>query len=756
MKKFLPFLLVFFFAIRSLGQSYEVQANIQVLPPYSVFLSDYTSPVSNKLNVTLMVNGAANLDYNVKLKFSIKGEGITIQTSPGFMPTPVKLYAGTIESYTGADLSAYFDPANLVFSGITKEQFMKTGRLPEGIYQFSVQVVEYNRSIPVSYPASAMAWIILNDPPMWITPQANEKVKHQDPQNILFTWLPRHTGSPNSAFTTEYEFTMVEVHPDNRNPNDAINTAIPIYKTTTTNTSLIYGPAEAPLVVGRKYACRLRAYDREGKDLFKNQGYSEVLAFTYGSECSYPKNIKAEVTGYESVKLAWLPSSGNTEFHIRYRVKGKEGANWYNDKSYITNHTIKGLKPATYEVAVKSVCNSMEGTYSPVDTFTIPYKPKNDFQCSDQPQKQPLGKEVLKRQLKPRDTIRVSGFNIIVTDIQEQTAEGYTGKGVVQMRFMDNARLSASLRKVKVNEEYQVIAGEVTLDQAYVQTIDPQTKDKIDDVLTTLNQTTNNIDKYTDNAVKAIQGAEEVLATVQNLPDNIQNTIEDGKEKILQGKEMIANGDADGGMALLQKGKDMVKDGLTAIKNGTSGSSSGFGDGDNLKELIVKALQKDKSDNVHKAKVLLDSLTQAGTAREEAIKELKQEQDQVVLGGHSVIEIAEVLSVENPGDQISLSSEDIKTLKSNAQFKKYIESVEISDKLQTELETLLIALIAVNNLSKEDYVNVLVKNFRNNLEKLGKNMLKDALEGKDPDIEIRVKEFIKAEIQKAITDITKP
>src|SRR5690606_25887234 len=143
-------------------------------------------------------------------------------------------------------------------------------------------------NVVVSNPGFANAWIILNDPPLINLPFNNEKVIATDPQNVMFNWTPMHTASPNAAFSTEYEFTLVELYPAGRNPNDAIRAANPIFVTRTQSTSLNYSVMEPLLIPGRRYAFRVRAFDTNGRDLFKNNGYSEIFVFQFGDQCVAP------------------------------------------------------------------------------------------------------------------------------------------------------------------------------------------------------------------------------------------------------------------------------------------------------------------------------------------------------------------------------------------------------------------------------------------------------------------------------------
>ena len=256
------------------AQQFPVQVSLQIKPPYSLYLADYVAPGSDKLTLNVLLKELDRADYPVRLRVLIEGAGITISTAPNAKFTPVTLQGGLLQTLTGNELAPYLAPENLVFQGLSKQQYLKTHKLPEGIYQISFEVLDYYRNGIVSNRATVTAWFMLNDPPRFNAPQANQLVKATFPQNVYFNWLALHKNSPNAAFSTEYEFKLVEIYPLDRNPNDAMLSTSPIYETVTENTSLVYDNTAPALIPGRRYAVRLRAKEKNGLDLFKNDGYS--------------------------------------------------------------------------------------------------------------------------------------------------------------------------------------------------------------------------------------------------------------------------------------------------------------------------------------------------------------------------------------------------------------------------------------------------------------------------------------------------
>lgn len=366
------------------AQNFPVRVTPSLTPPYTPFLTDYTDAGNEKLTVQILLNDITISEYRCKLRLSIEGVNISITTNPNFVPLPLVLSGGVPQIVYGSDLSEYFKPSNLIFQGINQNEFERKGsQLPEGIYRISIEVLDYNRGTVVSNKGSATAWMILNDPPFINLPVNNAKIRPLNPQNLVFQWTPRHRGSPNAAFTTEYEVKLVEIWPAGRNPYDAINTSRPIFETTVDNTLVVYGPAETPLVLGREYALQVRAKDTSGKDLFKNNGYSEVIRFIYGDECPMPSSLLADDLGTVKARMRWQGNGQNSGYVLRYREK-KQGAQWFEEHTDQTYASTTQLKAgATYEYQVCGECDAFRSAYTKEETFTTLKENPNAFVCGD-------------------------------------------------------------------------------------------------------------------------------------------------------------------------------------------------------------------------------------------------------------------------------------------------------------------------------------------------------------------------------------
>ena len=480
----LPFLILLT-SLKGEAQVYPVQSTLQITPPYSLTLADYVAPGSEKLALNIFLADVNRPELSVRLRLRIEGVGIRIETKAEYLPEPMMISGGVPLRLIGADLVDYFDPRNLNFSGITQREYEQKAALPEGLYQFTFEVIEYNRGVKISNSATVMAWLILNDPPLINLPGDNDKIRIQSPQQVIFQWTPRHTGSPNAAFSTEYEFRLVEVWPSTRNPNDAILTSPAIFETTTAASTLIYGPAETPLEPGRRYAFRIKAKSIVGVDelnLFKNNGYSQVSTFVYGDACTLPTGIQAEVISSSKIGFAWDTQDNHTGYNIKYRLANTPNAAWYTNTSALNDIEINSLQPATtYEYQVAAACGSYESEYSPVATVTTNEAQAITYSCGLPLNPFDLDPSQLIESLKTGDVIQAGDFDVKLTEVSGSNGI-FTGKGVIEVPFFNKARLQASFSSISVNKELRMVAGSMNITGGGVEVIPAGVMDLMDEL----------------------------------------------------------------------------------------------------------------------------------------------------------------------------------------------------------------------------------------------------------------------------------
>jgi hypothetical protein len=464
-KTLLAFLVVISHA--ALSQVYPLQVNAQLTPPYSPYLSDYKSPGSQNFTVLIRANDVTLTNYACRLRLTIEGVGITIRTKDSFHPQPLTLAGGGVpEIFYGGDIIEYFDANALDFSGYSRAEYDKTARLPEGIYRFTIEVLDYYRGTVVSNAGSATAWIVLNDPPLLNLPVNHSKIKIQEPPNILFSWTPRHTGSPNAAFTTEYTFKLVELWYSNQNPNDALLTQAPLYEITTGETRTSYGISEPTLIPGRSYAWQVTAHDTQGKDLFKNKGASEVFVFQYGEELAIPDNLLLRWAKPTTLAIRW-DAVKNGEEEVKYRLayrprrrNAHDTHEWYETKTKFTEKTLYDLSPDTeYEVKVRTELIAQESEYTETEVFKTLKEETDKFICHDNvPPPPPPDDTKPVFPLSVNDTLHAGGYDVLVRDVMNVNGK-YFGSGLAIVPWFNSAKVRVTFENISVNDRFWLTRG---------------------------------------------------------------------------------------------------------------------------------------------------------------------------------------------------------------------------------------------------------------------------------------------------------
>lgn len=423
------------------AQTYPVQLSTNLVPPYSGYLPDYADPSSEKLKVILQFNDFTVPHYNVRLKFEIKGNGFTLTTKQFYNPPPIQVEPGVPYMLSGADIAPYINSPNLDFVGINQSQYEQRMALPEGYYTICVKAFDYYNggNIQVSNESCAQAWFTLSDPPFLNLPLCNAAVTPQTPQNILFQWTPMNLGSPNSALNTEYLFELWECRPDtNANPNQIAQSTPPIFSTTTQQTLLNYGLTEPPLNLYMKYVWRVKAQDVSGRDLFKNNGYSQICTFNYGSVANVlgnalTLNLSAQAVTHRMGKCTWNTQNLFTSYKLQVRKQGT--ANWFDYNTTQGSEKVTNLEPNTdYEAQVQGIGNGVTSAWSNIATFRTNNEP--NYNCNDQTQlADPLQAQPLPPHKAIMGLVIQSGqFEVLTTQIAPTGAPGwYSGKGYARV-----------------------------------------------------------------------------------------------------------------------------------------------------------------------------------------------------------------------------------------------------------------------------------------------------------------------------------
>ncbi|MCR6641676.1 MAG: hypothetical protein NVV82_22465 [Sporocytophaga sp.] len=743
MKRFLRFYFIAFLILVTgkhvFAQTYPVTVNSQLIPPYSLYLSDYANPENEKLFVSLLFNDANIPTYNVKLQLTIEGVGIKIQSKPdGYYPA-IALTSGMMERLSGADLAPYFDPNNLIFQGITKEQYQKNASLPEGIYKFSIQVYDYERNKVISNKSVSQAWIVLNDPPRIVTPTCQSQIRVLYPQNIVFQWLPMHLTSPNASFTTEYHFRLVQIMPIGRNPNDAMLSSPPIFEAVTDNSTLYYGISETQLIPGQQYAWRVQAKDKGGKDLFKNNGYSEVCMFTYGDPCKAPVNIKAEVQSPQTAKISWDQMFGPQSFIVQYREKGT--STWYKNEAFQSSTEIKGLSAnKQYEYQIQSTCDPVESEFSPLDTFST--RVSSEFKdCGVTVNKPTVDNTTNLELLFPNDVLYVDGFQVRVTSATG-TNGIFTGTGVAYIPFLNTYILTA-FNNISVNKKYEVYKGKIVsvkanIDKYRSMAPTPPLKNDICQE-TPDNKVTEHKNSGKNNKAneKANQTAESDAAKVIILNGSVK--VKEGDTITVNGKQVIVTKDTQ-----IKEGDIVVVNGKTihvsSVESTTSGALAS-----RMSSPFLKVIRKMIATDSLVAVKVYKQADSAYQAVEIILKTTEEERKKISFGSGNggTLDINKVSSPSAASSGLSP-----KYISRNASINNYVTLAQKLNNISTDLDSLNARIIYLNQSTEKEKLKQLQNSLENSLENSNPTLAKELLAGKESEqLEEAIQEFIESKIK---------
>lgn len=458
---------MFIFLLSTIARAADpIVVMVSLKPPYTPFLNDYASVGSSNIQVTFLVKDSRMTNQAGKIQMIIEhiGSGVVMRTSEVANISPVFFNGNVTEILTGADLAAYFQASNNIFSGIDENQYTSTGRLPDGQYRIGFRVVDARRP-EVEYSQtgySQPAWFLLNDPPMLNLPQNKATERISEPQNIKLEWFPRHLGSMNSAFSVRYQVELFAIRVPNIDPNQLALSMQPDFTEEVLNTRYVISPEKYVLEPGIEYAWRIKATTLEGLNLFQNNGYSEVFTFKYGNACSIPTNIETEVKSVEKVVISFTSDPLNTAFEARYRLKNQKNAVWHTYQSFTPQIELGKLLTADkeYEYQIRGVCTESYSDYSSIETFTTPSIPEIPFECGKTDSIVSVQGE-LKTELNSGEYIYNGNFQIEVLEVTESNGS-FSGKGRMQIPFLFDVYINVKFENIRINDNNQVFGGEIT------------------------------------------------------------------------------------------------------------------------------------------------------------------------------------------------------------------------------------------------------------------------------------------------------
>ncbi|MFT3681951.1 MAG: fibronectin type III domain-containing protein [Ferruginibacter sp.] len=467
MRKYILLMAIWMAAVITVNaQQFPVQVTPQLLPPYSVKISDYyAASGAPKLNLLLLLRDLNRGTLQVRLRMTIESQSVRITTRPEAEFPAIALDPGVPEYISPSVLEPYFMPQNLLLTGISTEQYLN--KLPEGFYTFCFEAVDITTGLTVSNKGCSFGWMNLNEPPMLNIPRKGESVEPATSlaaQNILFNWTPRHLSNP-TAQNIGYTLTLVELPEGTTNPEADFTAGITKATIELDNGATTYNyTGDALLSPGRKYAWQVRARANAGADAsgFKNNGYSEIFWFKYETGCEIPVGIAAENISMNNATIKWSARPEYLNYKVIYRETGNPKAEWF---SVITNSNqvvLTDLKPdQDYEFRVGAACEQENYRFSATFPLKTSSTANTVANCGQAPTLIPPAAGWLST-LVATDKIQAYDFEVEVTDVNYIGSDGtFSGAGFVRVPVLSFVKMKVVFERIQVSADKKLVSGKI-------------------------------------------------------------------------------------------------------------------------------------------------------------------------------------------------------------------------------------------------------------------------------------------------------
>lgn len=466
-KAVVPFLLVLVgrYAVWAQPQAQPVHLQLAVTPPYSTFLTDYQT--GSNLMLTLLQRDLTRDGMEVYLSVELEGSGIKFKTLPSFRPASyLLLNPGGSVTLTNADIAEYFQTDALAFEGISKESFLTTGQqLPQGLYRLKIQAFSPLSGQAVSNQAMALMGIYKGQAPLINMPFNNKIIPANDLQTFTIQWTNRNSAAFNAANPASYRLQIWELPPTELDPNVVVNSNYPtIFDEYLTNTTYQYGPVDPALIPGRSYAIRVQAIDAAGRDLFVNNGFSQVTKFDYGGGCAAPLGLTAKTEG-RNILVNWT-AFGTKGYTLKYRRADQADTSF--QEVLLNNFTLRDVTPsAEYIFQVATVCDGdrLSAYSKPFNIFSLPEGADNQANCGARAPKINISNQEPLPNLRVGEVFKAYDFEVKVTRLDKSDPAGYSGEGTTQIKMLGNINTVVTYQNIKINTDRQLIDGYVYFQQ---------------------------------------------------------------------------------------------------------------------------------------------------------------------------------------------------------------------------------------------------------------------------------------------------
>ncbi len=269
-------------AVVAQGQSAEWSTSLVIAPNPSPYLTDWERVPSTAL-LSVTYTGTSAVDFRVRVTLTSTQRGLI-----GSTESPAVTVPGGPTSFLYNSRDAVFEWTTVSRNSTVTESAIRTGQIPEGDYRACARVLVGSALTPVAESCSDFS-ILQPDPPQLLMPQNGGSVVSTQP---MFQWTP--VLAPPSV-PLRYEILVVELLSASQQPRAALESNIPVLRTTSPTPFLVYPVDALPLERSKRYAWRIRAVDDAGRVLFRDGAASEIWSFEMSDELLRPVGTVADL-----------------------------------------------------------------------------------------------------------------------------------------------------------------------------------------------------------------------------------------------------------------------------------------------------------------------------------------------------------------------------------------------------------------------------------------------------------------------------
>lgn len=443
------------------AQIAPVNSRTTVRPSCSSLFSTWPE----KISLTLLLRDLSVQNGSVFLRMHVDGARISLTTTPAFLQR-FQLDGGVPLQLGEEHLSVFFKIENISFSGISASDFIRNGmKLPEDTYKVWFEVYEWNSKLKVS-AAEMFATIQLFDidPPILNFPANRSVVFAETPQNILFSWTPRHLHAQKEGFRGVYDFELVQI-PEHYNGDLQIlfSTTQKSVKKMLFHSQFLHNDFSEELIPNNRYAFRVRVYDQEENHesfQLKNNGYSEIFTFSYLEKCKKPENLQAVVETPFRATVSWTSTDFENRYLILYRKTGNGDFAWFTKTEDFAHVDLPDLVPnQTYELKVQTLCRFNQSEESDVILISTPRAADSVIRCGEKIISADTCKEPLET-LTLQDVFTTQGTTIHLREVSGNHGL-FSGAGYVSIPAFQSAKVHVIFKNIRINACFQHTKGTI-------------------------------------------------------------------------------------------------------------------------------------------------------------------------------------------------------------------------------------------------------------------------------------------------------